>query len=164
MDIACGSLRAGIHFIPYLNEGNYLGIDKELSLIELGLEHELGKEMEIAKAPEFVVSNSFEFDKFSKVPDFAIAQSLFTHLPPPYIHDCLDKLSQHFQPGGTFFATFFVIKRKIRNPKIPHDHQVFSYTKAEIKDFGRQNGWNVEYIGDWSHPRNQQMVKYKLRG
>src|SRR6476620_10345865 len=32
LDIACGSLRAGIHFIPYLETGHYLGIDKEPEL------------------------------------------------------------------------------------------------------------------------------------
>ena len=35
LDIACGALRAGVHFIPYLDAGNYLGIEKELSLIHI---------------------------------------------------------------------------------------------------------------------------------
>jgi hypothetical protein len=36
LDIACGSLRAGIRLIPYLQSGNYLGIDINSSLIEHG--------------------------------------------------------------------------------------------------------------------------------
>src|ERR1700756_713587 len=36
LDIACGSLRAGVHFIPYLDAGNYLGIEKEDALIKQG--------------------------------------------------------------------------------------------------------------------------------
>jgi hypothetical protein len=44
-DIACGSLRAGIHLIPYLNRGNYVGIEKEELLIELGIEKELGQDI-----------------------------------------------------------------------------------------------------------------------
>src|SRR5689334_15595174 len=45
LDIACGSLRAGVHFIPYLEVGHYLGIDKEEDLIQAGIEQELGQEL-----------------------------------------------------------------------------------------------------------------------
>ena len=38
LDIACGSLRGGVHFIDYLNPGNYLGIEKQRRLVELGIE------------------------------------------------------------------------------------------------------------------------------
>jgi hypothetical protein len=42
-DIACGSLRGGVHFINYLDPGNYLGIEKQRRLVELGIEKELGR-------------------------------------------------------------------------------------------------------------------------
>ena len=45
LDIACGALRAGIHFIPYLEPGHYLGIDKEADLIQAGTEKELNPEV-----------------------------------------------------------------------------------------------------------------------
>src|SRR5664279_2409282 len=80
LDIACGSLRAGVWFIPYLDAGNYLGIEKEAELVERGVEHELRPEVAAEKRPEFVISDRFEFARFSKRPDYAIAQSLFTHL------------------------------------------------------------------------------------
>ncbi|WP_100615128.1 class I SAM-dependent methyltransferase [Confluentibacter citreus] len=163
MDIACGSLRAGIHLIPYLNEGNYLGIDKEEDLINLGISKELDNKWLNIKKPELLISNSFEFNKFSKVPNFAIAQSLFTHLPPDLINFCFKKLSFHFDKKGVFFATYFVSEKKHDNPKKAHDHGIFKYTIEEIKSFGYSNGWDVEFIGDWNHPRNQQIVKYTLK-
>jgi len=43
LDIGCGALRGGIHFIKYLEEGNYTGIDANESLIRAG-------ELEIQKA------------------------------------------------------------------------------------------------------------------
>src|SRR5579864_173888 len=94
LDIACGSLRGGVHFIPYLDDGNYLGLEKERQLIRLGLKKELPSELRRSKRPEFVVSDSFEFKRFSKRPDYAIAHSLFTHLPSSMILDCLTKLRQ----------------------------------------------------------------------
>jgi hypothetical protein len=78
VDIACGSLRAGVRLIPYLNQGNYLGIEIDGSLVEHGKKNEVGPTMCALKRPEFVISVSFEFEKFSKRADFAIAQSLFT--------------------------------------------------------------------------------------
>ena len=36
LDVACGSLRGGVHFIKYLDAGNYLGIDKERALVRRG--------------------------------------------------------------------------------------------------------------------------------
>jgi hypothetical protein len=69
-----------VHFIKYLDRGNYLGIEKEQSLIERGLASELPADVRDTEHPEFVVSDSFAFDRFSKQPEFSLAQSLFTHL------------------------------------------------------------------------------------
>lgn len=163
LDIACGSLRAGVKLIPYLNEGNYLGIEKELSLIELGIKKELGDKLYRTKKPELIISNKFEFKKLSKIPNYAIAQSLFTHLPPKLINSCFKNLRSHFDEKGIFFATFFLADRKFNNPSKPHDHDSFRYTIEEMKNFGEENGWKAEYLGNWNHPRNQKIVKYTIK-
>ncbi|MEM1217997.1 MAG: class I SAM-dependent methyltransferase [Bacteroidota bacterium] len=160
LDVACGSLRAGVHVIPYLNAGNYQGIDKEASLIEQGIKEELGETLNVEKQPEFVVSDAFEFERFSKPADYAIAQSLFTHLPPAIIHQCFQKLRPAFSPEGSFYATYFLPRKGSVNPKKAHDHGIFRYTKEEIIAFGTDNGWQADFIGDWNHPRNQIIVRY----
>ena len=38
IDIGCGSLRGGIHFIKYLDKFNYFGTDINNNLIRLGIE------------------------------------------------------------------------------------------------------------------------------
>jgi len=67
-----------VRLIPYLDRGNYLGIEKEETLVRIGIAKELGPELYTSKAPEFVISQTFEFEKFSRKPNFALAQSLFT--------------------------------------------------------------------------------------
>ncbi len=161
LDIACGSLRSGVHFINYLEPGNYLGVEKEAELIRLGIEQELGAEANATKKPEFVISDSFEFSKLSKRPDFALAQSLFTHLPPAMIDLCNANLRQVIQPDGVFYATFHEVKKAYKNPDVPHAHGFFAYTRRQMEDFGANNGWLTEYIGDWGHPRHQVMVRYR---
>jgi hypothetical protein len=161
LDIACGSLRGGVHFIPYLEVGRYLGIDKEPDLIRAGIHNELGPKLYESKRPQFVISNTFEFAKFTARPDYALASSLFTHLPPVMINDCFKKLRTVIRESGVFFATFFEVDRPISNPEEPHDFGRFLYATQEIENFGTQNGWKVEPIGNWNHPRNQIIVRYQ---
>lgn len=160
-DVGCGSLRGGVHFIRYLEPGHYLGIEKEPLLIEAGVREELGPELFAAKRPELVVSDSFQFERFSVRPDYALAQSLFTHLPPALIRLCLGKLRSFIKDEGVLLATFFETPRPVRNPGVPHDRHAFKYTRAEMEQFGREAGWIPEYIGDWGHPRGQKLIRYR---
>ena len=159
VDVACGSLRGGVHFVPYLDRGHYLGIDRQRSLIDQGRAKELGLELEAERRPEFVVSETFEFDRFSRRADWGIAQSLFTHLPARTIVDCLAKL-RAWSPGCHFYATFLEAVTRTENPRYPHDHECFYYTRAEMQGFAHRTGWRFAYIGDWQHPRGQIMTLF----
>jgi SAM-dependent methyltransferase len=160
LDIACGSLRAGRLLIPYLDPGNYLGIDKHADVINAGRTKEIDQCVLTSQRPEFVVSDSFAFEKFSKRPDFCIAQSLFTHLDKQDIDLCFAKLSAFVKPGCRFFATFD--ESGIPVPQIGKSHSVraFFYTRRAMESFGTRAGWQAKYIGDWGHPREQVMVEY----
>jgi SAM-dependent methyltransferase len=159
VDVACGSLRAGVHFIPYLDVGNYLGIDKEALLIERGIELELGADVAAEKKPELVVSDAFEFDRFSKKPDFGIANSLFTHLRPDHIELCLRNLRA--VGGCRFFTSFKEVERPVRNPWRSADYRGFSYTRRQMEEMGERTGWSPHYIGDWGHRRRAMMIEYR---
>jgi hypothetical protein len=167
-DIGCGSLRAGVHFIPYLNKGNYFGIDREPDLIKAGLEYELVHTMVKEKKPEFAISTDFEFEKFTCAPDFGLAQSLFTHLTLKDIKKCLLKLKEVSTNGCQLFATFDeegitpkAKKRKgIPNPPWSHSNLTFYYNYSDIKGCAKDTGWECKYIGEWGHPAGQQMVHF----
>ena len=160
LDIACGSLRGGVHLIPYLDAGNYLGLEREARLIELGIERELGQELYTQKQPEFVISSTFEFEKFSKRPDFVFAHSLFTNACERDILTCLTKLRAFVKPQTRFFATFFI---GVQTHAVGETHAFhgFTYTREQTERFGAVTGWASTYIGAWDHPRNQMMVEYR---
>lgn len=164
LDAACGSLRAGVHLIPYLEPEHYLGVDKEESLIEAGMAHELGEKVFASRRPRFVVTADFEFKRFAVQPDFVLIHSLFTHLPPPLIAACLSKLRPCAHFGTRCFVTFFESRTARANPAQPHDHGTFHYTRGEMGHFGRDAGWSMEYVGAWNHPRGQKMVVYRPEG
>lgn len=159
LDIGCGALRGGVHFIQYLNEGNYLGFDKNKELIDIGIKRELGEQLSNLKKPEFVVSSSFEFDKFKKKPQYSLSLSLFTHLNSSEIESCLHNLKQFVDEGHFYYATFF-LGDSVKNPTNSHSLDHFEYSVREMRTFGENAGWKVEYLGDWCHPRKQMMIKY----
>jgi hypothetical protein len=162
LDIACGSLRLGTRVIPYLNAGNYLGIDIKGDLIEHGKIAELGRALCRVKQPEFVVSGSFEFKKLSKKPDVAIAQSLFSHLIQRDIAHRLKNLSEHRKDSTVLYATFFEVDAPVPNRFQSRPHAVFQYTRDEMEQVGKHAGWKMDYLGDWNHPRGQMMLRYTV--
>ncbi|CAK6702004.1 class I SAM-dependent methyltransferase [Synechococcus sp. CBW1107] len=161
LDIACGALRLGVKVIPYLEPEHYLGMEKEAALLQAGLEQELTAAVRHQKRPQLLQGADFSFERFGRRVDRAMAQSLFTHLPPAAIEQCLQRLRPCLQPDGVFYATYFEVQQEQRNPTEAHDHGFFAYTKQQMEGFGEAHGYRAEYIGAWNHPRDQVMVAYR---
>lgn len=161
LDIACGALRGGVHFIPYLEPEHYLGIEKERSLIRSGLSKELSAAVREEKRPELVVSDSFEFDRFTKQPDYSLAQSLFTHLTAADIERCLAKLRAFVAPGHELYASF-ADRAKLQNPEHSHALALFTHQTEDLEASGERTGWECEYIGTWGHGKSK-MMKFLAR-
>jgi ubiquinone/menaquinone biosynthesis C-methylase UbiE len=167
LDVGCGSLRGGIYFIKYLNEGHYCGLDINPSLIKAG-QVELSRAKLHNKKPQLKVDNSFNFKLFNKAFDYAIAQSVFTHLPVNLIQRCLINIEKVLNPGGKFFATFFetenkfasgpLIQSKSDGVKTYIDRDPYHYHISLFEYLVEGSSLNFEYIGDWGHPRNQKMI------
>jgi hypothetical protein len=162
LDIGCGSLRAGAALIRYLEPDNYLGLEKERRLVEYGIERELGRATLAQRRPQFVISDTFEFERFTKQPDYCLAQSVFTHLTPDDILACLTKLHAFVRRGTIFYATFYVAAGADapRNPHRSHAHRIFRYRQSDIEAFGTAAGWTSLWIGEWGHPQQQQMMQF----
>lgn len=162
LDVGCGSFRGGVHFIPYLDAGNYLAIDKEEEIVRRGMERELGRELVESKRPEVVITDRFEFQRLSRKPDCSLSLSLFTHLSREDIERCLRNLRSFVNPGHRYFATFFEGGRD-SDKTISHSLDHFEYTRESMERFGLENGWEPTYIGAWGHPRDLMMILYTAR-
>lgn len=157
LDLGCGSLRLGIHLIPYLNKGNYFGIDMHEWLIKDGIEKELGENLNKEKQPNFLVDEDFSVDKFKTNFDFMIAQSLFTHLPINKIEKCFSKLANVMNEDSRFFFTFFPITKPEEEIKI--DEEPYHQTISFYEELANKNGMTFAYLGDWNHPRGQMLAE-----
>jgi ubiquinone/menaquinone biosynthesis C-methylase UbiE len=165
LDVGCGSLRGGIYFIKFLNEGKYCGLDINSSLIKAG-QTEIKKANLAEKKPMLLVNDHFQFKLFNKMFDYAIAQSVFTHLPVNIIQNCLINMEKVLKPGGKFFATFFETKvnfdvNPVNQPGGPItylDKDPYHYHLSIFEYLIKDSSLQLDYIGDWGHPRNQKMI------
>ncbi len=165
LDVGCGSLRGGVRAIAYLEAENYVGIEKEASLLHAGRDVELLRAGVTGKRPRLHVTSNFDLTwldpGFSF--DFALAQSVFTHLRPGLITECLQRVLPRLKPNGVFFATFFESEdgRDVKGPahgwradELQHPR----YTLDTLTRLAHDAGGAVEYLGDWGHPRDQRML------
>lgn len=153
LDIGCGCLRGGIHFISFLDPEKYLGLDISAEVVRRGIIDELGMLLFWAKRPEFVISDQYDVDLFSQHPKIALANSVFTHVGPQDVRACLSKLSGPV----TFFATFNEgYEKKLLGDRGHYlgGEQFITYTRDEMHHFGREFGFETEFIGPWGHPKN----------
>lgn len=161
LDVACGSLRLGQYLIPFLESGRYFGLEAEPELVEAGLKNELLFEIEQIKKPRF--GHGYNFDvSFSEQFDFAIAQSLFTHLTPQDIGTCLRNLKAIAGQQSILFYTFFEGDKE--NPEGPsHAQKNWYYSFQTLSDISLEAGWHADYIGDWNHARGQKIVRATIK-
>ena len=113
IDIGCGCLRGGVHFVRYLAPGNYVGVDRNNSLLDAGYNIELAEVGLQDRLPRenLICVENFDFARTGGNFDFALAHSVFTHLPSNHIRRCLTRLAEVMRVGGVFFATFFELPR-----------------------------------------------------
>jgi SAM-dependent methyltransferase len=169
LDVGCGALRGGIHFARYLETSHYCGIDINASLLEAGRRELRAAGLE-RKQPQLVESRHFDFSRFGRQFDFALAQSVFTHLPFNHVIRCLIEMREALKPGGIFYATFFQAPHSGHLAEIAHpggavthyDEDAYHQSWDEVQWMAAIARLNVRLVGDWHHPRNQRMLAFTL--
>lgn len=172
LDIGCGSFRLGVHAAAYLDPGNYWGTDINEPLLTAGYDREIAPAGLDARLPRSNLVTDGEF-QFSGVPhafDYAIAQSVFTHLPLNHLRLCLTNLAAHLSGSCLFYATFFIVPDDRAHGPVTHPpggvtshphKDPFHQTLADLRHAAAGLPWDIEPIGDWKHPRGQQMVCFR---
>lgn len=77
LDVGCGPLRAGVHFIKYLTSGSYSGVDYNPSFLEAArgvLERE-----GLTKSAELSELHDFDFQSLNTKYDFVLCFSVLNH-------------------------------------------------------------------------------------
>lgn len=170
LDIGCGSLRGGLHFIKYLEGNKYYGLDINHSLIEAG-KIEVTEAGLSHKNPNLMVDDKFAFGEFYTKFDFMISISVFTHLPMNIIVRCLSNARENLALDGIYYATFFEAPASSYLESLKHqpgdiitnyDSDPFHYSIEEMTFMAKLAKLELEVIGDWGHPRDQKMAAFRL--
>lgn len=175
LDIGCGALRFGHLAVDYLQPEHYYGQDLSEEILEAGYTKELTDEQQ-AKLPRTNLAANADFD-FSHVQapiDYAIAQSVFTHLPLNHIRHCLIKLAPKMAEGGAFYATYFEYPEG-HDPTEPYAqagaidgnpvittsvNDPYHYQLSDFEYAISQLNWKMEKINLFNHPRGQKLLRF----
>lgn len=173
LDVGCGPLRGGVKFIKYLEPGHYFGVDKRADVVEESLRIELPRAGLAVRRPTVVAMGDFGFGRLNQTFDYAIAQSVFTHLPLNSIIRCLMNMEEVLVEGGQFYATFYENERGKRNIQDLHqtasvtthfDFDYYHYDMASFEWACADTALVPEYLGGWNNPYNQKMVVFRKHG
>jgi len=168
LDVGCGALRGGVHFVRYLDPGRYCGLDLNASLIEAG-KRELAAAGLAGRGASLLVDDAFDVSRFGGRFEWALAVSVFTHLPMNQIVRCLVEVRKVMAPGGRLFASYFEAPRSAHLPPLQHppagivsyyDADPYHYSDDELAALARFAGMTTERIGAWNHPRGQRMIAF----
>ena len=154
LDIGCGCLRGGLHFIGYLEPGHYWGLDISPVILEAG--RSFLRQAELAhKSPRLSLTEGFTFYEVDgKQFDFVWAFAIFSDMPAGPIRACFANLHKVLSPEGVCFATFRPGDRRVSYPPGID----FKYPFEFFKNLGEEAGYFVELAEGFEHPRGHQML------
>ena len=128
----------------------------------------------IGRNPILVEMDDFDFQSLNIQFNYALAQSVFTHLPLNKIIRCVMNIEKVLVQNGRFYATFYENPwdksnlGSIMHPTVDgsaiatyFDRDPFHYDFENFKQICKGTSLHIEYIGDWNHPRDQKMLVFR---
>ncbi len=166
LDYGCGYLRAGIHFIDYLEPGNYTGIDISSGRLNQG-KRILAKLRLEQKRPELVALPDMKLEKLTgKKFDFIWSHGVLSHMPAEDIELLIKSLPNILGENSVFLGNYTELAEgKVKMATLRHfffNHSVFEKLCAKY-------GLRCEFMVEWEniHPHElskiDRMVKISPR-
>lgn len=167
LDIGCGAMRGGIHFIKYLDTGNYFGFDKEQELVDCAWK-EIHRMNLINKHPNIYHITDFDLKPIREKFDYMFAMSVFSHITIDLVHKCFEAIRPKLTDDGRFYFTFH--ESKTISIGSPHTWRKTGkeYTKIEYPSHVLENVANeanlyfflTDEIQNKHDPKTYQRVAY----
>jgi SAM-dependent methyltransferase len=164
LDIGCGVLRLGMVLIPYLESDRYFGTDPVPAYLETSRRY-AASVLKTDKQFSLLLDRSFEFHKFGKKFDYAMAHSVFTHMTSQEISACFRCLAGVMAPGGKLLFTVAL------DPNIREDYQETFVYNAQIpmvrshhasdafyRSLAEEIGFQLELLSSPRHPSQSTFV------
>ncbi|RID71135.1 hypothetical protein BRARA_C03090 [Brassica rapa] len=108
LEIGCGTLRVGLHFIRYLNPSHFHCLEKDELSLMAALRYELPSQGLLHKRPLILRGEDMEFSKFGSGVsyDLIYASAVFLHMPDKLVWAGLERLVEKLKPyEGRIFVS-----------------------------------------------------------
>lgn len=100
LDFGCGALRLGNWAIPYLDEGNYFGVEQHLVSLEAAATYEIPLHRLEEKRPRLLWNDDFAFSHFETAFDVIVDFSSSSKVQDAARLDCYRAFAAALAPGG----------------------------------------------------------------
>ncbi|CAI9102422.1 OLC1v1000687C1 [Oldenlandia corymbosa var. corymbosa] len=108
LEIGCGTLRVGLHFIRYLNPEHYHCLEKDELSLMAAFRYELPSQGLLHKRPLIIRGQDMEFAKFGNegMYDLIYSNAVFLHIPDKLVWVGLERLVKRLKPiKGRIFVS-----------------------------------------------------------
>ncbi|XP_028793409.1 uncharacterized protein LOC114749100 [Neltuma alba] len=139
LEIGCGTLRVGLHFIRFLNPEHFHCLERDELSLMAALRYELPSQGLLFKRPLIVKGEDMDFSKFGSgvMYDLIYASAVFLHMPDKLVWVGLKRLASRLKPyEGRIF--------------ISHNIKFCSRLRGE-ECTERLASLGLEYIGKHTH-------------
>ena len=158
LEIGCGNLRAGRHFVRYLDAGQYTGVDISPEILLAAQETIVSNELQAKEPRLYLVSGtSLEFLPDAAF-DVAHAHSVFSHTPLEVIDAYLAAVHRLLRPGGFFDFTYH------HTDQDPWDflQEDYYYPTQFLLDRARAVGFSGSPMDDWVYSQSKIRLTKEL--
>ncbi|MCF6521506.1 class I SAM-dependent methyltransferase [Streptomyces sp. JJ36] len=156
LEIGCGNLRAGRHFIDYLEPGHYHGVDISPDIL-LAAQQTLVDHRLQEKLPYLTLVDDL---RLAHLPEghFRVvhAHSVFSHSPLTVVDECFAHVRRVLAPGGFFDFTYN------RTDGTEHDvlREDFYYRPGTLIALAESHGLAASVMEDWDAlPHKQSKIR-----
>ncbi|XP_021773074.1 uncharacterized protein LOC110737032 [Chenopodium quinoa] len=107
LEIGCGTLRVGLHFIRYLKPEHFHCLERDELSLMAAFRYELPSQGLLHKRPIIVKGEDMDFSRFgSEVTyDLIYASAVFLHMPDKLVWVGLERLASKLKPDGRIFVS-----------------------------------------------------------
>lgn len=140
LEIGCGTLRVGLHFIRYLNTARYHCMERDELSMMAALRYEIPYNGLLSKRPLIIKGEDMNFDThFAGVEsyDLIYASAVFLHMPDTLVWVGLERLTPRLKTGKGRILVSHNIK--------------FCSRLGSVECSRRLKGLGLEYVGKHTH-------------
>ncbi|MEZ5670404.1 MAG: class I SAM-dependent methyltransferase [Alphaproteobacteria bacterium] len=144
LDFGCGMLRSGLHFIRYLDDNRYVGVDISGHRVERGIRLLSDHGIPADRFETHVVGDCRLRELTGQTFDYVWANSVVTHMPESDVRTAFRAIRGLLAPDGAFYFTFAEADRRRRM-----NIKDFWYTRADMQALCADCGLDFAVQEDW---------------